>query len=201
MKDKLVILGAGGHGRICAETARLTGYGEIVFLDDQADKYDFVAGTISEFRKYLDDCDFFAAVGNNQIRRKLFGLIAESGGSVVSLVQPSAVIAESAVIGKGCVVMPCAVINAGAEIGDGVIVNTCSSVDHDCRIGDFCHIAVGAHLAGTVEVGENTFIGAGATVINNVSVAGNTVVGAGATVVRNLTQGGTYAGTPAKRIK
>ena len=31
---KLVIIGAGGHGRVVADIARLNGYEDIIFLDD-----------------------------------------------------------------------------------------------------------------------------------------------------------------------
>lgn len=34
MKNSLVIIGAGGHGRVCAEIAELNGYKKILFLDD-----------------------------------------------------------------------------------------------------------------------------------------------------------------------
>ena len=35
--NKLVIIGAGGHGRVAADIARLNGYSEIRFLDDNPD--------------------------------------------------------------------------------------------------------------------------------------------------------------------
>ena len=48
MRKKLVILGAGGHGRVCAEIASMTGYEEIVFLDDGAPSDVSVSGKIEE---------------------------------------------------------------------------------------------------------------------------------------------------------
>ena len=32
--DKLVIVGASGHGKVIADIAKLNGYNDIVFLDD-----------------------------------------------------------------------------------------------------------------------------------------------------------------------
>ena len=32
--NRLIIIGAGGHGRVCAEIAELCGYRDIAFLDD-----------------------------------------------------------------------------------------------------------------------------------------------------------------------
>ena len=34
MKDKIVIIGASGHGKVVADIAKLNGYQEIVFVDD-----------------------------------------------------------------------------------------------------------------------------------------------------------------------
>ena len=201
MRDKLVILGAGGHGRICAEIASMNGYEEIVFLDDAEPSGAAVAGRVSDLEKYVSDHDVFVAIGNNAVRGALFRSAGAAGAEFATLIHPSAVISPSAAIGEGTVIVAGAVVNCGAEIGKGVIVNTCASVDHDCRIGDFTHVSVGARVAGMSCVGEGVFIGAGAVVINNVTVCEDCVIGAGAAVVRDVTESGTYVGVPAKRIK
>ena len=200
---KLVIIGAGGHGSVIADIARLNGYESILFLDDacaeRADGYP-VVGKVSEFSRYKADADFFVAIGGNATRQRLFGLLADANASIATLIHPAAVIGENVTVGKGTAVMAGAVVNPGAVIGDGVILNTGSSVDHDCRVEDFVHVAVGAHLCGTVTVGRGAFICAGATVINNVSVCAGATVGAGAVVISDMTETGTYVGVPAKRI-
>ena len=57
MRDKLVIIGASGHGKVIADIARLNGYHEIVFLDDDKSKnkngiYD-VVGTSKDIEAYM----------------------------------------------------------------------------------------------------------------------------------------------------
>lgn len=200
-KNKLVIIGAGGHGKVCAEIASLNGFRHIVFLDDAPEKSAVTAGKTSDFTKYIEDHCFFVALGSNQLREEFAEKIVRAGGELVSLIHPLSAVSPSAVIHPGAVVMAGAVINACAEIGKCAIVNTASSLDHDNVLSDYAHIGVGAHLAGTVHVGERAFIGAGATIINNISVCNDCVVGAGATVIRNISQPGTYVGVPAKRIK
>lgn len=39
MTDTLIIVGAGGHARVCAEIALLTGYEKIIYLDDNKDLF------------------------------------------------------------------------------------------------------------------------------------------------------------------
>lgn len=193
--NRLLIIGAGGHGHVVSEIAKLTGYERIDFLDDCVTSN--VLGRLSDFVKYTDCADFIVAIGNNAVRMRTQDALLNCGANVVSLIHPNATISESAVLGRGTVVMAGAVINARAVIGDGVIINTCASVDHDCSIGHFSHISVGARICGTVKIGACTWIGAGATVINNIDICAQCMIGAGAVVVKDIAESGTYIGVPA----
>lgn len=199
---KILILGAGGHGRVVADIARLNGYTDIRFLDDiNENKFCTIDGKISDYVPFLDNYDFFVAIGNNEIRKQFFETLVAKNANIVTLIHPNAVICRDVKIGNGSVIMAGAVINTNVYIGDGVIVNTASSIDHDCVIGNYSHVSVGAHIAGTVNVGECVFIGAGATLINNLSIENNCKIGAGATVITDIKDSGTYVGVPAKKKK
>ncbi len=198
---KLTIIGASGHGKVVADIAKLNGYDEIDFLDDNetikfCGKYPVIGKSENAL---LIENDIFIAIGNNSTRRKLIKQLRDKHFPV--LIHPDAIIADDVIIGKGTVVMAGVVINTGTSIGEGVIVNTCSSIDHDCMVENYVHVAVGSHLCGTVSVKENTWIGAGATVINNIVVGDDCIVGAGSVVTTNITDAGTYIGVPAKMIK
>ena len=193
--NKLIIIGASGHGKVIADIAVKNGYEDIVFLDDDESKKECagypVIGKIAEAVHMTGDK--IVAIGNAGIREKISKTI-----DTVSLIHPDAVISRRVEIGNGTVVMAGAVINSDTVIGRGCIINTCASVDHDCVINDYCHISVGAHVAGTCHIGEKTWIGAGATVSNNVNICGNSMIGAGAVVVHNIKESGVYIGIPAK---
>lgn len=203
MSKKIVIIGASGHGKVLAYIAKLNGYSEIVFLDDDSSLKECgcypVAGT-SEDIKFYQNYDFAIGIGNAQIREKIQNKIEFAQFSLPVLVHPDAVIAEEVSIGNGTVVMAGTVIGPGTVIGRGCIINTSASVDHDCSIADFVHISVGCHVAGTVKVGERTWIGAGAIVSNNIEICEECIVGAGAVIVRSIKSSGTYVGVPAKKI-
>ncbi len=200
MMNRLIIIGASGHGKVVADIAVLNGYKEIVFLDNNP-AISECAGfrVIGSDRMAAElDGDLFVAVGVGKVRKHLMDV--NSNRHFPILIHPAAVVAKNAEIGEGTVVMAGAVINPGAKIGRGVIVNTSSSIDHDCVIRDFVHIAVGSHLSGTVKVGNGTWIGVGATVSNNVNICGGCIIGAGAVVIKDIEEKGTYIGVPAKRI-
>ena len=205
MNKKLVIIGAGGHGRVCADIAdQMNKYDEICFLDDR-DEADVnsefpIIGRCDEFNKWINAAELFVGIGDAKIRQDYLNQIKEKEGIITTLIHPNAVIGGNVIISYGTAVMAGVVINTGSRIGQGVILNTCCSVDHDSMIEDYAHVSVGAHLAGTVKIGKNTMIGAGATVINNVRICENCMIGAGAVVRRDILEEGTYVGVPAKRI-
>lgn len=197
--NKLIIIGASGHGKVVADIAALNGYKDIVFLDNDPEIKNCAGYLVlgpDTMTSELDG-DVFVAVGNAEIRKKL--MERDENRNFPVLIHPSAVIAESAEVGAGSVVMAGAVINPEARIGKGCIINTSSSVDHDCMVGDYVHISVGAHLSGTVVVGTGTWIGAGAIVSNNVDICGECMIGAGAVVIKDIKEPGTYVGVPARK--
>lgn len=203
MKE-LIIIGAGGHGRVVADIAQKLGvYDTIAFLDDGEAKETMgvpIVGKTADVQKYVKSADIFVAIGNSQVRGAFIERLLLMGANIPALIHPSAIIGASVEIGAGTAVMAGAVINPCSKIGKGVIVNTCSSVDHDCTIEDCAHISVGAHIAGSVRVGAHTWIGIGGIVKNNISICADCMIGAGAVVVKNITATGTYIGVPAKKI-
>lgn len=204
--NKLIIVGASGHGKVVADIALLNGYDEIYFLDDNPNiKSLGNFQVIGSFEKIfgLDSNEYgvFVGIGNASVRRRMQSKLEESGYNVVSLIHPSSVIAYDVEIGCGTVVMAGAVINSGSVIGKGCIINTSSSVDHDNNIGDYVHVSVAAHTAGTVSVGTNTWIGIGAVISNNISISRDVTIGAGAVVVKDICESGTYVGVPIKKIR
>lgn len=199
---RIAIIGASGHGKVVADIAKLNGYQDIIFLDDNIElkncgSYE-VKGTSKEAQAYAKEgYDIIVAIGNAKIRQRIQN-DTEDKANIVSLIHPNAVISDDVQIGRGTVIMAGVVVNAGTTIGKGCIINTSSSVDHDNVIGDYAHISVGAHLAGTVKVGSRTWIGVGAVVSNNINICEDCMIGAGAVVVKSITDNGKYLGVPAK---
>ena len=200
--NRLIIVGAGGHGKVIADNALKNGYTEICFVDDKAAGVCMgfpIIGTCENLEKHNDGCtDFVIGIGNNAVRK----LIAEKYDvNWVTVVHPSAQIAVNVSLGKGTVVMAGAVVNACAVIGEHCIINTGAVVEHDNIIGDYVHISPKAALGGTVRVGECSWIGLGAAVRNNIDICDGCVVGVGAAVVKNIEKAGTYVGVPARKLQ
>jgi sugar O-acyltransferase (sialic acid O-acetyltransferase NeuD family) len=206
MKNKLIIIGASGHGKVVADIAIKMGkWKTIIFLDDDESKQVSmgieVVGKSSDFLNHIEDCDIFVGIGNNTIREKVQKKLEAEGASIPVLIHPNAVIGEQVDLSPGTVVMAGVVINCCTKIGKGCIINTGATIDHDNLIEDYVHISPGAHIAGTVKVGHGSWLGIGSIVSNNINIIGNCIIGAGAVVVKNITEPGTYVGIPARKLK
>lgn len=205
MKERLIIIGASGHGKVVADIAiKMNKWQSIAFLDDDMSIKAAIGlkviGKIADAFKYKGEADFFVAIGNNNIRKKIQEELIEEGIPVVKLFHPSAVIGADVEIGIGTVVMAGVVINSSSRIGKGCIINTSSSLDHDNIIEDYVHISPGVRTAGGVGIGKGTWLGVGSVVSNNVNICSGCKVGAGAVVIKDITESGTYVGIPARRV-
>lgn len=206
MKNKLMIIGASGHGKVVVDIAiKMKKWKDIAFLDDDPSITECmglsVVGKTEDAFKFINEADIFVAVGNNQIRENVQSNLETAGIRPPLLIHPSAIIGSAVEVGIGTVIMGGVVINSATKIGKGCIINTAATVDHDNRIADFVHVSPGAHLAGMVTIGAKTWIGIGSIVSNNLTVTENCKIGAGAVVVKNITESGTYVGVPARSIR
>jgi len=203
----LLVVGAGGHGKVVADTAYETGrWSKIAFLDKRQDIKSVLSwpiiGCDDEAPFFLKEYQELAvALGNNQTRLKMLRHFAKIGFSLPVIIHPSAYVSNSAVIEAGCVVFAQSAVNAGVKIGFGSILNTCVSVDHDCILEDGVHLSPGVHLAGEVTVGSCSWIGIGTSVIQGVSIGQRVIVGAGTAVIKNIGDDVTVVGVPGGVIK
>lgn len=204
---KLVLLGYSGHAYVAADIALLMGYQMGGYFDQQESQNNPFQIQYLGSEKDVDlsgfskNHVFFPAVGDNQVRQKLFQVMELNACLQTKLIHPKAVVSAIACVADSSLVAASAVINPLAAIGRGCIINTAAVIEHECQIEDFVHIAPGAVLAGRVSVGHGTFVGAGAVVKQGVKIGQNVVVGAGAVVLSDIPDGETWVGMPASFVK
>lgn len=204
MNKSILVIGAGGHGKVVADAVLVSGMRLIGFLDDDQVRIgQSVLGysVLGASDRWVDfePAGLIMGIGSNPIRQQLQERIAVvASADWVKVVHPRAIIASSAQIGRGTFIAAGAVINPDTVVGQHTIINTGATVDHDCIIGDYVHIAPGAHLAGGVWVGDSALIGIGSVVLPGCRIGKNTVIGAGAVVVKDIPEGVVAKGIPAR---
>lgn len=146
---KLIILGAGGHGKVVADIAQQANrYEKIFFLDDLLQGND-ILGKCKEYTKFKDeDVEMYPAFGNNRTRIEWEEKLENYGIKLAKIVHPLAYISPLATIEDGCIVMPYVIINTNVKIAKGCIINCGAIIDHDCILNKGCHLAPGAIVKG-----------------------------------------------------
>ena len=202
---RLIIIGAGGHGKVVSELAVASGlYSEVTFLAPCSPSRHFhaglkISGDLSPVRSIVSaQNSFFIAIGDNHIRRQLFQSLTQECADIDLVRSAHSIVSPTSRIERGTLIMPKVVINADAQIGKNVIINTGAIVEHDCKVGDHSHLAPGSILTGAASIGCLTTIGAGAVVCPGVRVGDNIILGAGTIATRDLDTSGYYSGAPAK---
>lgn len=179
-KDKLILIGGGGHATVVRDMAKLCGY----------EVEGYVAHCESAFLRemlYLGDDEYFlnnnspacstlinavgsVCVADNKKRSDLFISYKRRGFSFTTLTHPSAIIAAEITLGEGVQVMAGAILQPGCAIGDNVIINTGAVVEHHCIVAGHAHLAPRATLCGGCKVGAGSFIGAGAVCVQGMEL-------------------------------
>lgn len=198
--DSIVVFGGGGLGRSVIDVIRAAGTHRVVaVVDDRlAAGTDVlgvpVVGGAATLGPLADAglrnvAHAVGGIGRMSVRTTVAERIAQAGLGMPVLVDPSATVSPSAVLGDGSQVHPGAHVQAGSVMGRNVLVNTGVVVAHDCRVGDHVHLAPGAILAGDVTVGDGTLVGMGVTLLLGVTVGAGCVIGNGAHVLADVPDG------------
>lgn len=206
MKDKICVVGSGGHCRSVIVLLELNGLKICGIFDDSywVRAKEFISGyrlcgkINTAF--LIKDSKIVLAVGDNKARAKFFNLFYNRLLKE-NLLHPEARIEQMARLGVGNQIFAKAYVNSEAVIGNNNILNTGCIVEHETKIGNSNHISIGAILCGRVSIADRCFIGAGAVVIDKIKVCSDVIIGANSVVIEDIKEPGVYAGNPARKTR
>jgi sugar O-acyltransferase (sialic acid O-acetyltransferase NeuD family) len=182
MKEKIVLLGGGGHCHSVIDVIEQENKYQIVGIIDKKELfgtnvlgYKIIASDDDLEEIYKTCKNAIITVGqieSNHVRVKLFNKLKEIGFNLPIIISPIAYVSKHSFIDEGTVVMHHAFINANVKIGKNCIINSKALIEHDVIIEDNCHISTASVINGAVLVKANTFFGSNATSKQSVEISG-----------------------------
>jgi sugar O-acyltransferase, sialic acid O-acetyltransferase NeuD family len=209
MRIPVILLGAGGHGRVLLDVLIQQSF-EVLAISDPGYKTNQSIWNIplindQAILKYpINEVHLVNGLGSTSDtakRRYLYDYFKAKGYHFATIIHDSAIISPRAELAEGVQVMAGAIVQTGTKIASNSIINTKAVVEHDCVIGKHVHIASGAVLCGGVHIKDQTHIGASATIIQSLSIGKRSIIGAGAVVLSDIPEATVAVGVPARIIK
>ena len=196
--ETINLFGASGHAKVIKDIIEAQGDNVGCLYDDAPHCYEIQGKPIYKASETKVAGSLIISIGSNIVRK----LISERyNNTYAKAIHPSAMVASTAKISDGSVVMQGAIIQSEVLIGKHCIINTGASIDHECKISDFVHISPHATLCGNVHVGEGSWIGAGATIVPGVKIGRWCIIGAGSVVVKDIPNNVVAYGNPCKVVR
>lgn len=170
-ESKLLLVGAGGFGRVVSEVA-IQKY-DCAFVDDGFETGAKICGVtvvghISDLEElFAEYKQMIVTIGNNIVRKQIYNIAEKIGYSFPNLICKSAYVSSYATLGYGCVLLNNVSVQNGSDVGNGVLLNPGVEIHHDCHVGDFTLIYTNSVVRTYAKVGECVRIGSNVTICNN----------------------------------
>ena len=203
MKQKLIIIGGGGHARSILsilkknkKLSKLIGYTDLKKMNLPI-KYLGKDETI--LRNYkTNEIKLILGIGINiKIREKIIKKFKKY--TFLKLIDKNSIISENYDIGTGTVIFPNASLGPNVKIGKFCVIHNSVVIEHDVSIKDNAYIGPGAVVCGNVKVSKNVLLGANSTMIQDTFIEQNCILGAGSVLIKSFKQKNqSLIGTPAK---
>lgn len=182
MKEKIILIGGGGHCHSIIDVIEQENKYEIIGIADikknmgkKVLNYE-VIGCDDDLETIFKTCKnaiiTMGQIESNKIRVSLYNKLKQIGFNLPVIISPIAYVSKHSIIEEGTVIMHHALVNANVKIGKNCIINTKALIEHDCVVEDNCHISTASVLNGGVIVKENSFFGSNATSKQSIEIDG-----------------------------
>ena len=195
MKEKIILIGGGGHCKSCIDVIEQEGRFTIAGIVDVPEKKQHnvlgypVIGTDADLAELIKTFPnvliTLGQIKSPTRRMELFNMLKQMGARFPVIKSPLAYVSPHAQVAEGTIVMHHALINAGATVGRNCIINTKALVEHDAVIEDHCHISTGAVVNGGVTIGSGSFFGSGAVSKEYTSIPANSFIKANSLIPKS----------------
>lgn len=205
MKD-IVIVGASGFAReikwlIDRINSAVSCWNFLGYIDNCASDGD-VIGNDEYLCNYSKELYVAVAIADTALRFRLVTLFRGNRKlKFPNLIDPSVIMSDNVLIGKGNIICAGSVLTVGIEMGDFCIINLDCTIGHGVTIEDFVTVNPGVNISGNARLARGVSMGTGSQILQGRCVGMNTVIGAGSVILKDIPNDCTAVGVPAKIIK
>ena len=205
----LVIYCAGGLGRevydIAIRINKITSkWDRIIFSDDTIPNNQEVYSTknysLSSILKNFDlnKISFVIANGDPVNKVKIFDKLKKYGLKFARIVDPTAIISQSAKICEGVIICQLASVSSSSIIKQNAFINRAVIIGHDATIGSNACLSPNVVIGGNSIIGSETFLGTGVLIKEKLNIGKNVIVSMGSVVHKNIEDRLIVVGNPAR---
>jgi len=206
---QLLIYGSGGLGKETLDLAKRINsvhhrWNKISFIDDvRQDK--FYYGTqiykFDEVSSISDDLECSIAQGEPKFRELLYNKVLENGMNIATMVDPTAIVSETASIGVGSIISAFTLLASNVTVCENVLIQPMVNIGHDIYIGKHSVISSAVFPGGFDHIGDRVYIGMNTTIREKVNIGDDVIVGMGSVVHCDIEPGLIAMGNPARPMK
>lgn len=167
----------------------INGYPILCDINDLYDKYG----------KY-DDVKFIYQLYRPDVMRERTAILNNLNipmEKFATFIHPSVMVAKSAKIGVGNVILANAVVNCNAIIGNFNTVNSGTLLGHDITIGNNNYFAGQICVGSGLSIGNMNFIGLNTSIRNGITIGDGNIVGMSSNITKPVGDDNVLYGNPA----
>lgn len=114
-----------------------------------------------------------------------------------NFIHPSVMVARSAKMGFGNVLLANAIVNCNAVIGNFNTVNSGTLLGHDIIVGNNNYFAGQVCVGSGLSIGNENFIGLNTSIRNGIKIGDNNIVGMASNITKDVSDNNVLYGNPA----
>lgn len=169
---------------------------------DEINGYPILCDIKDLYEKYgqYDDVKFIYQLYRPDVMRERTAILNNLNipmEKFATFIHPSVMVAKSAKIGVGNVILANAVVNCNAIIGNFNTVNSGTLLGHDITIGNNNYFAGQVCVGSGLSIGNMNFIGLNSSIRNGITIGDGNIVGMSSNITKSVGDDNVLYGNPA----
>ena len=205
----LLIYGSGATGREVldlVDNLSIKRWKDIAFVvDENMSQKNYLEGKnifcFNDLPSAFFDSEILIAVGEPDVRRKMYKKASSFGLQVTQLIDNSVYMSKSSIIESGCILYPGVKVSSNTKLKKNVLIAFNTVVGHDIEVGENTFLSSGINIGGGVKIGSNTFVGLGSVIKEGVSIGNESIIGMGSIVYKDIPDNVIALGNPARVMR